>query len=131
MSSPSHLGSTLLAHLIETEMLHVPFKETTQWFAGVARGDVDWSLGTLATMKPMLDSHLLRLPAVAQETRSPDRPDVPTVAEARTEGLCGGGVVRLRGDERHAASYRLAPQSGFGARDFRSGDQGAHRADGI
>ena len=82
VSSPSHLGSALLAHLIGTEMLHVPFKETTQWFTGVARGDVDWSLGTLATMRPMLDSHLLRLLAVAQERRSPDQPAVPTVAEA-------------------------------------------------
>jgi tripartite-type tricarboxylate transporter receptor subunit TctC len=82
VSSPSHLGSALLAHLTGTEMLHVPFKETTQWFTGVARGDVDWSLGTLATMKPMLDSKLLRLLAVAQNTRSPDQPDVPTVAEA-------------------------------------------------
>ena len=68
LSSPSHLGNTLLAHLIGTEMLHVPFKETTHWFKGVARGDVGWSLGTLATMNPMLDSHLLRLLAVAQET---------------------------------------------------------------
>ena len=41
------------------------------------------------------------------------------------------GVARLRGDERHAASYRSASQSGLGARDFRSGDQGAHRPDGI
>jgi tripartite-type tricarboxylate transporter receptor subunit TctC len=82
VSSPSHLGSALLAHLIGTEMLHVPFKDTTQWFTGVVRGDVDWSLGTLATMKPMLDSNLLRLLAIAQNARSPDRPDVPTVAEA-------------------------------------------------
>jgi tripartite-type tricarboxylate transporter receptor subunit TctC len=82
VSSPSHLGSALFAHLVGTEMLHVPFKETTQWFTGVARGDVDWSLGTLATMKPMLDSNLLRLLAIARDKRSPDRPDVPTVAEA-------------------------------------------------
>lgn len=53
-----------------------------EWFTGVARGDVDWSLGTLATMKPMLDSNLLRLLAVAQDKRSPDRPDVSTVSEA-------------------------------------------------
>jgi tripartite-type tricarboxylate transporter receptor subunit TctC len=82
VSSPSHLGSALLGHLIGAEMLHVPFKETTQLFTSVARGDVDWAFGTLATMKPLLDSGLLRLLAVAQDKRSPDRPDVPTVAEA-------------------------------------------------
>jgi tripartite-type tricarboxylate transporter receptor subunit TctC len=90
VSSPSHLGGALLAHLTGTEMLHVPFKETTQWFTAVARGDVDWSLGTLATMKPMLDSDLLRLLAVAQEKRSSDRPNVPTVTEAGgPEGYVG------------------------------------------
>lgn len=81
VNSPAALGAALLAQLTGTEMVQVPL-ETSQLFLSVARGDVDWALGTYATMKPFIDSKLLRLLAVARDKRPTERPDIPTVPES-------------------------------------------------
>jgi len=40
IGSPGHLGSALLESATGTQMMHVPFKETTQLFAAVGTGDL-------------------------------------------------------------------------------------------
>src|SRR5215212_3501818 len=54
VGSPSHLGSALLELRTGTQMIHVPFKETSQMTAAVANGDVGWTLTTLATAGPLV-----------------------------------------------------------------------------
>ena len=49
VGSPSHLGSALLEMRTGTQMVHVPFKETSQMVASVGNGEVTWTLTTLAT----------------------------------------------------------------------------------
>lgn len=92
VGGPIHLASARLEHALGGgEMLHVPFKETSQLYASVANGDVDWAFGSLATAGPLLRGGKLRFLAVADRSRSPALPDVPTLAEA-------GGPVELYAD---------------------------------
>jgi tripartite-type tricarboxylate transporter receptor subunit TctC len=80
--SPLHLGASMVEASTNTRMIHVPFKETGVLYASVASGEVDWALATLGSVGPLVQANKLRLLAVADDTRSPLRPDVPTLREA-------------------------------------------------
>jgi len=82
VGSPSHLGSALLEMRTGTQMLHVPFKETSQMVAAVANGDVTWTLTTLATGGPLVRAGKVKFIAVAAKSRVPAAPDIPTVLES-------------------------------------------------
>lgn len=82
VGGPVHLSSAQLASAIGAEMVHVPFKETSQLYAAVATGDVTWAYGSIATAGPLVRGGKLRFIAVADRVRSAALPDVPTIAEA-------------------------------------------------
>ena len=82
VGSPSHLGSALLELRTGTQMVHVPFKETSQMTAAVANGDVDWTLTTLATAGPLVRAGKVKFVGVAAKSRLGAAPEVPTVLES-------------------------------------------------
>ncbi len=82
VGSPSHLGSALLEMRTGTQMLHVPFKETSQMVAAVGNGDVTWTLTTLATAGSLVRAGKVKFLAVAAKSRLPAQPEIPTVPEA-------------------------------------------------
>ena len=82
VGSPSHLGSALLEMRTGTQMLHVPFKETSQMVAAVATGEVTWTLSTLATTGPLVRAGKVKLIAIAARSRLPSQPEIPTVLES-------------------------------------------------
>jgi len=82
VGGPIHLGGVQLEAAAKVQMLHVPFKETSQVYNAVATGEVAWAMGSLATAGPLLQAGKLRILAVADRTRSPAMPDVPTIEEA-------------------------------------------------
>ena len=82
IGNPAHLGSALLESTTGTQMQHVVYKETSMLYAGVANGELDWALGTLATAGPMQRAGKLKFIAVTAPNRLPAFPDVPTVAES-------------------------------------------------
>jgi tripartite-type tricarboxylate transporter receptor subunit TctC len=82
VGNPVHLGSELFESVTGTQMEHVIFKETTQLYTSVATGDIDFALGSAGTAGPMYRAGKLRLVAFAAPQRSPDFPDIPTVAES-------------------------------------------------
>ena len=82
VGSPSHLGSALLELLTGTQMLHVPFKETSQMVASVASGDVSWTLSTLVTTGPMLRAGKVKMIGIAAKNRLAGYTDIPTVLES-------------------------------------------------
>jgi tripartite-type tricarboxylate transporter receptor subunit TctC len=82
VGSPSHLGSALLEMRTGTQMLHVPFKETSQMVAAVASGEVSWTLSTLATTGPLVRAGKVKLIAIAARSRLPSQPEIPTVLES-------------------------------------------------
>ena len=82
VGNPVHLGSALLETMSQTTMQHVIYKETSQLYAGVASGELDWALGSAATAGPLQRSGRLKFIAVTGPKRHPAFPDVPTVAES-------------------------------------------------
>ena len=82
VGGPIHLGSARLDSALGTEMLHVPFKETSQLYTAVSTGEVNWAYGSIATAGPLLRGNRLRFLAVADRARSAALPDVPTLEEA-------------------------------------------------
>ena len=82
VGGPLHLGAAGFEYATRTQMVHVPFKETSALYASVATGEVDFAFGTLGTAGPLLDAGRLRFLAVADRQRSPVLPQVPTLEEA-------------------------------------------------
>ncbi|WP_298233818.1 tripartite tricarboxylate transporter substrate binding protein, partial [uncultured Azohydromonas sp.] len=53
VGNPVHLGSALLESMTNTQMQHIIYKETSQLYTGVATGELDFALGSLATAGPL------------------------------------------------------------------------------
>ena len=82
VGNPVHLGSALLEAMTNTEMQHVIYKETSMLYAGVGNGELNFALGTLATVGPLQRAGKLKFIAVTAPKRHPAFPDVPTVSES-------------------------------------------------
>jgi len=82
VGGPIHLGSARLETALGQEMPHVPYKETSQLYAAVSTGEVDWAYGSVATAGGLMKGGKLRFLAVADSKRSAALPDVPTLEEA-------------------------------------------------
>jgi tripartite-type tricarboxylate transporter receptor subunit TctC len=82
VGNPVHLGSALLESMTGTQMQHVIYKETSQLYAAVASGELDWALGSLATAGPLQRAGRIKFIAVTSPKRLAAFPDVPTVAES-------------------------------------------------
>lgn len=82
VGNPVHLGSALLERMTNTQMQHVIYKETSMLYTGVATGELDFALGSLATAGPLQRTGRIKFIAVTAPKRHPAFPDVPTVAES-------------------------------------------------
>jgi tripartite-type tricarboxylate transporter receptor subunit TctC len=82
VGSPSHLGSTQFEYLTRTKMIHVPFRDQSQMYVGIANGDVGWAFSTLGSALPLIQAGRIKIIAIAAKQRLKTLPDVPTVAEA-------------------------------------------------
>jgi tripartite-type tricarboxylate transporter receptor subunit TctC len=91
VGSPSHLGSAEFEFLTGTRMIHVPFKDQSQMYVGIANGDVGWAFSTLGSALPLIQAGRIKLLAIASRERLKTQPDVPTIGEA-------GGPAQLEVD---------------------------------
>ncbi len=82
VGNPVHLGSIMFENMTGTKMEHVIFKETSQLYASVATGDLQFALGSAATAGPMYHAGKIKLLAVTSPKRIPSFPDIPTVGES-------------------------------------------------
>lgn len=82
VGNPVHLGSALFESVTNTQMQHVIYKEVPMLYTGVANGELDWALGSLASTHALAKAGKLRYLAVAAPQRQTFAPDVPTVAES-------------------------------------------------
>lgn len=82
IASPAHLGGLMLEAATGTQMNHVPYKESTQLYAGVATGEIDWAIGSAASAGSMLQAGKVRFLAAAAPSRIAGYDKVPTAAEA-------------------------------------------------
>ena len=82
VGGPLHLGAAQVEAATGTKMVHVPYKEISQLYAAVSTGEIDWAMGSIASAGPLMRAGKLRFIAVADGTRSPSLPNVPTFEES-------------------------------------------------
>ena len=82
VGNPVHLGTALLEAMTGTQMQHAIYKETSMLYTGVANGELNFALGSLATAGPLQRAGKIKFIAVTAPKRHPAFPDVPTVSES-------------------------------------------------
>ena len=96
----SHLGGALFASMAGVELTHVPYKGSGPSLTDLIAGQLQLSVGTIATTLAHIRAGRLRALGVTSLKRSPLLPDLPTIAEAALPGfevLVWQGIVAPAG----------------------------------
>jgi tripartite-type tricarboxylate transporter receptor subunit TctC len=78
---PHMLGETLKV-VAKVDIASIPYKGGAQAVADLLGGHIQMNFGTTATLLSLIQQGKLRALAVTGDTRHPDLPDVPTMAES-------------------------------------------------
>jgi tripartite-type tricarboxylate transporter receptor subunit TctC len=89
-----HLGTELFKAQTGTDMVHVPYKGGGPMVTDLLGGSVHLVIADQANLMPHVQSGKLRALAVATPKRSPNAPDLPTIAET---GLAGYDATAWQG----------------------------------
>lgn len=85
--SLGHLAMALLARSDQLDLVHVPYRGGGPLMNDAIAGHVPLAIGSVFLVKPHIDSKRLRGLAVTTSKRSPQLPDVPTIAESGYAGF--------------------------------------------
>jgi tripartite-type tricarboxylate transporter receptor subunit TctC len=85
--SLGHLAMSLIGKSSGLDWQHIPYRGGGPLMADAVAGHVPLSIGSVFVTKPHIDSKKLRPLAVTTSKRSPDLPDVPTIAESGYAGF--------------------------------------------
>ena len=85
--SLGHVAMTLLGKNGGIDWAHIPYKGGGPLMNDAVAGHVPLSIGSVFVTKPHIDSGRMRPLAVTSPKRSPDLPNVPTVAESGYPGF--------------------------------------------
>ena len=85
--SSLHLIAELFKRETGTDLLHVPYKGTTQAMQDLIGGQVQLMFGSLPTLMPQVKAGKLRALAVTTAERAAAAPELPTLAEAGVKGI--------------------------------------------
>jgi tripartite-type tricarboxylate transporter receptor subunit TctC len=89
-----HLGTELFKAQTGTDMIHVPYKGGGPMVTDLLGGSVQMVIADQANLMPHVQAGKLRALAVATPKRSPNEPDLPTIAET---GLAGYDATAWQG----------------------------------
>jgi tripartite-type tricarboxylate transporter receptor subunit TctC len=84
--STQHLTGALFTKMAGIEMTHIPYRGSGPATADLLSGQVTVGFPGIAGMLPQIKAGKLRALAVTSAKRSPELPNVPTVAEAGVKG---------------------------------------------
>jgi tripartite-type tricarboxylate transporter receptor subunit TctC len=82
-----HLTGELFKQLAQVDIVHVPYKGTTQLLPDLLDGRVSLTIDSLPAHLPHIKAGRLKALGVARRTRSAQLPDVPTMTEAGLKGF--------------------------------------------
>ena len=108
-----HLATELFKAQTGTDMVHVPYKGGGPMVTDLLGGSVQVVIADQANLMPHVQAGKLRALAVATPKRSPNAPDLPTIAETRRRGLRRDRVAGPRRTRRHAARRRRRLNDAF------------------
>jgi tripartite-type tricarboxylate transporter receptor subunit TctC len=77
-----HLAGEMFKQMAGIEMTHVPYKGAGPALTDLLAGNIQLMFDSLGTALPPVRSGMLRALGVSAARRSPDLPDVPTIAES-------------------------------------------------
>lgn len=86
IGTPSHLGCEMYKLLTGVNILHVPYKGTGQSITDLLGGQIHLVFASFPVVMPHVKSGKLRAHAVTTAERTPQAPDLPTLAEAGVSG---------------------------------------------
>jgi tripartite-type tricarboxylate transporter receptor subunit TctC len=81
------LTAVLLAQSTGIAITHVPYKGTGQQITAVLSKEIDFGVDNLPGMLGQIKGGAVRALAISTATRSPDLPEIPTVAESGISGF--------------------------------------------
>jgi tripartite-type tricarboxylate transporter receptor subunit TctC len=84
--STQHLTGALFCKMAGVDMTHIPYRGSGPVTADLLAGQVQVGFPGIAGMLPHIKSGKLRALGVSSAKRSPELPDVPTIAEAGVRG---------------------------------------------
>lgn len=82
-----HLAGELFKAMAGIDITHVPYKGTSAAMPDLVSGRIEMMFPSAITAKPFSDNGRLKLLAVTSAKRSPDVPQLPTVAESGIPGF--------------------------------------------
>jgi tripartite-type tricarboxylate transporter receptor subunit TctC len=85
--SLGHVAMSLLAKNNGFDLQHIPYKGGGPLMNDALAGHVPLAIGSVFLVKPHIESKLMRPLAVTTTKRSPDLPNVPTIAESGFAGF--------------------------------------------
>lgn len=81
VGSATHLNMELLKTMANVNIVHVPYKGSTQARQAVLSGEVQMAVDGLLPLQPLIKAGKLRAIAVTSSKRPQSNPDIPTVGE--------------------------------------------------
>ena len=84
--SSTHLSSELFKSMAGIDLLHVPYKGSSQALTDLMAGRVSMIIDNMPSALPFIKAGRLRALGVSGSKRSPALPDLPTIAEAGLRG---------------------------------------------
>jgi tripartite-type tricarboxylate transporter receptor subunit TctC len=85
--STQHLSGEMLKLMINTNIVHVPYKGTGPSMTALAGGEVDFSFSNIPAAQPMLSSGKIKAIAITSAKRSALLPELPTMVEGGLPGF--------------------------------------------
>ena len=101
--SSTHLSAELFKSMAGVDILHVPYKGSSQALVDVIAGQVTMLFDNAPSSIPFIEQGKLRAVAVTSTKRLPNLPDVPTIDEAGVKGyesLSWSGIMAPAGTPR-------------------------------
>jgi len=101
--SSTHLSGELFKSLAGVNILHIPYKGSSQALVDVIGGQVTMLFDNAPSSMPFIEQGKLRAIAVTSMKRLPNLPDVPTIDEAGVKGyesLSWSGIMAPLGTPR-------------------------------
>jgi len=86
VGSIHHLATEALAHALGLKIVHVPYKGTGQAVPALLGGQVAMLYSSLPSLEAQIKAGKVKMVAISTLRRSPQAPDVPTVAEMGVPG---------------------------------------------
>ena len=85
--STQHIAAEMFKDATEAFITHIPYRGSAPALVDLIGGQVQMSFDTMASVLPHIRGGKVRALAVASAARSPQLPDVPTMAEAGVKGV--------------------------------------------